>query len=264
MILSFFHAVFYTPIYNALVALLAFSPGGDVGIAIIVLTILVRLLLLPLSIKAARTQRLVKQIEPLVAEIKKKHKDSEEQMRHIMALYKEKGFNPVLNFVFLFIQLPVIFSLYYVFYKGGIPVIHTELLYPFTPVPVHVSVLFLNFLDMSKRSIALAVMAGVAQFFLFRLTFPAPPKLSEKPSLKEELSRNLSIQMRYIFPLMIIGIGYGISAAVALYWTVSNIVSIGQEYYVRHHLGKEQKEVEKEVEEAEKELHGSSSDKNIG
>lgn len=237
MIAQFFHTVFYTPIYNALIALIHIAPWGDVGIAIILLTVLVKLLLLPLSVKAAHTQRLMKKIEPKVAEIKEKHKDdSEEQMRQIMSIYKEHGFNPFMNFLLILLQLPVIFALYYVFFRGGLPVVHTDLLYPFIPSPEIIRMQFLGIVDIAQKSLLFALMAGLSQFILFRLTFPKPEPLSKNPSFKEEFSRNMSIQMRYIFPVIITGIAWSISAAVALYWTVSNIFSIGQEFLVRRKL----------------------------
>src|SRR5205085_1061698 len=65
MLSTFFHAVFYNPIYNLLVALVAYLPGGNVGLAVIALTILIQLVLLPFSLSAARTQRATKALQPL-------------------------------------------------------------------------------------------------------------------------------------------------------------------------------------------------------
>lgn len=242
--IGFFKTVIYTPLYNTLVYLIDIVPGGDVGLAIILLTLIVRCALLPVSLKAARTQRLIKKMEPHVATIKEKHKDnSEEQMKQILALYKERGFNPFLNFALVLVQLPIIFALYFVFYKGGLPVIHPELLYSFVPLPSpdQISVHFLNILDVTSRNVVLALAAGITQFFLFRLTFPTPAPLPKNPSMADEMKRNLSVQMRYIFPVIVTGIAYSISAAIALYWVTSNLFSIGQELYVRRRLDHEEK-----------------------
>jgi membrane protein insertase Oxa1/YidC/SpoIIIJ len=57
-----------------------------------------------------------------------------------------------------------------------------------------------------------------------------------KASLKEDLARSFHIQMRYVMPIIVFGIAYAISAAVALYWTTSNLFAIGQEIYVRRKI----------------------------
>ena len=95
MISSFFNATFYNPIYNALVALVALVPGSDVGIAVILITIIIRLIILPFSLSAARTQRAMKVLEPKLKALKEKHKgDMKRQQEATMALYKEHGLNP--------------------------------------------------------------------------------------------------------------------------------------------------------------------------
>lgn len=242
MLATFFNTVFYNPIYNALIGFVNIAPWGDVGIAIILLTIFVKVVLLPISIKAAKTQRLMKKIEPRVEEIKKKFKDNaEEQMRQIMAIYKEHGFNPFLNFLLILAQLPVIFALYFVFFKGGLPVVHTDLLYSFIPSPEVIRMQFLGVIDVAGKSFVFALFAGITQFILFYLTFPKPQPLPANPTFKEEFSRNMAIQMRYVFPVIVTGIAWSISTAVALYWTVSNIFSIGQEYFVRRKLDHDEK-----------------------
>lgn len=74
MISNLFNAVFYDPIYNALVALVALIPGGDVGIAVIIVTVIIRLILLPFSLSAARTQRSMKILEPKIKALKETYK----------------------------------------------------------------------------------------------------------------------------------------------------------------------------------------------
>ncbi len=238
MFSSFFHAAFYDPIYNGLVFLVAVVPGADVGIAVILLTIVVRLILFPLSLKAIRTQLVMKQLAPELERIKKEYADKrEEQARQTMALYKKEKVNPFSSFGFLIIQLVFIIALYLVFFNGGLPSIQTELLYSFTPIPDTVNMHFLGFLDVAGKSLVLAFLAGITQFIQTRLSLPPmPPKKEGAASFKDDLARSFNLQMRYILPIIIFFVAYSISAAIALYFTVSNLVSIGQELYVRRTL----------------------------
>ena len=136
MISSFFHLFFYNPIYNALVALVALIPGGDVGIAVILITIIIRLVLLPFSLSAVRTQRAMKILEPKIKELKEKHKgDKEKEALETLALYKEAQVNPFSSLLTVFIQIPVLLALYWVFRYEPFSVINTALLYKITPLP---------------------------------------------------------------------------------------------------------------------------------
>ena len=116
MISSFFNATFYNPIYNALVALVALIPGSDVGIAVVLVTIVIRLILLPFSLSAARTQRAMKTLEPKIKDLKEKHKgDKEKEALETLALYREAKVNPFASILTVFIQIPVLLALYFVF-----------------------------------------------------------------------------------------------------------------------------------------------------
>ena len=74
------HTFFFDPVYNALVFFIDVVPGGDIGLAIIFTTILVRLVLLPLSLKASKTQQAVRELEPKLKEIQEKYKDAKEEL----------------------------------------------------------------------------------------------------------------------------------------------------------------------------------------
>src|ERR1044072_8129409 len=107
MISTVFHAVVYNPIYNGLVFFVGAIPTHDVGIAVILVTIIVRLVLYPLSRTAIKTQIKMKEIAPEVEEIKKKYKTSEEQGRATLALYRERDVHPFAGFFLMLIQLPI-------------------------------------------------------------------------------------------------------------------------------------------------------------
>src|SRR3989338_181637 len=161
MISTFFHVVFYDPIYNVLVVLVALVPGGDVGIAVILLTIIIRLILLPSSLSAARTQRAMKLLEPKIKELKEKHKsDKEKEALETLALYREAKVNPFASILTVFIQIPVLLALYWVFYYepfSTASAINLTRLYSFIPFPQHISLQFLGLISVAGKSIVLAV-----------------------------------------------------------------------------------------------------------
>lgn len=240
MITSFWHTFFFDPIYNSLIFFIDTVPKGDVGIAIILTVVLVKLVLLPLSLKAARTQLLMNEITPKMEEIKKSYKDNkEEQARKTLELFQTYKVNPFSSILLLFIQIPIVIALYLAVSRGGgipLPDINVELLYTFIPVPTGVSMHFMGFLDIAGKSLVLAFLAALTQYLHTRLSMPklAPRDPNAEPSFKDDFNRSLQLQMRYVMPIIIFIAAYTISAAIALYFTVSNLMSILQEYVVRH------------------------------
>lgn len=230
---AFFHTVFYDPLYNGLVFLIGVIPGGDAGLAIIALTLIVKFILFPLSLKAARTQLLMRSLEGKLAAIKERYKDRQEQAAKTMELYRQEKVNPFSSFLLILIQLPVIFALYFVFVRGGLPNIHTDILYFFVNVPEKVNTLFLGVVDLGTHNLVLAVLAGVTQFIQASISFSGGPKVKGS---EKTFAHMMQIQMKYFFPLLIGYIAYKFFAAVALYWVASNIFAIGQEIYVRYKM----------------------------
>lgn len=235
-----FNTIVYEPLYNALIGILGLGPWVDVGVAVIVLTILVKLVLFPVSLKAARTQRLMKELEEPMKEIREQYKeDRETQGRKMLELYKEKGVNPFSGFVTILIQLPVILGLYFVFWKGGLPEINADILYSFTPTPESINMFFLGVVDMAGKSLPLAVLAGLTQFLQAHFAFPKSGPRKENATFQEDFARSMQTQIKYVFPVMMGVFAYILSAAVALYWITSNLFAIGQELYVKKVLARE-------------------------
>lgn len=235
------HTFFFDPIYNLLVFFIDAVRGGDVGVAIIATLVVVKMLLLPLSIKAAKTQKIMREIEPKLKEIKEKHKDDRQtQSLEMMALYKEANLNPFASIFLIFLQIPIIVALYLAVSNGGgvaLPAINTALLYSFIPEPVSVTMNFLGIIDITGRSVLLALAAGVTQYIFTNMTLPklAPKEEGAGPNFKDDFTRNMHVQMKYVMPVLIVFIAYSISTAIALYFLVSNLVAIAQEFYVRKH-----------------------------
>lgn len=238
MISETFNIIFYQPLYNGLVFLISHVPGADVGIAVVILTLLVKIIILPLSHKSVASQAKMRSIEPEIKKVKEKHKDKQEQARQVMDLYKKHGVNPFSGCFLMLIQLPVIFALYWVFLKGLAHNIDQSLLYSFVAVPEQVNMLFLGFIDMAKKNIFLAALAGISQYFQMKLSMPPVPlDIGEKKkgdiSFKDEFAKNMNVQMRYMLPGIVFFVAYSISSSVALYWLVSNLFSIGHELIVK-------------------------------
>lgn len=234
MISSVFHTLFYNPIYNSLVFLIDVIPGGDVGVAIVAVTVFVKLILFPLSKKAVRTQMLMKRIEPELKKIKEQYANDRAKLAQMtMEIYRANKINPFSSVLLILVQIPVIFALYWVFYKGGLPVVDTSILYSFIPNPTEINIMFLNLLDVSGKSIIIAALAGITQYYQVALSLPPLQKRTEQATFKDDLARSFHLQMRYVMPVFVFVFSYALSTAIALYWLTSNIFAIGQELVIR-------------------------------
>lgn len=237
MISTFFHAVFYDPIYNALVAFVALVPGGDVGIAVILLTVVIRLILLPFSLSAARTQVAMKTLEPKIKELKEKHKgDKEKEALETLALYKEAQVNPFASILMVFIQIPVLLALYWVFYYepfSTVEAINMTRMYAFTPTPHAISLLFLGGISVAGKSMLLAILAGLTQFLQAHMALSGTMKPSVGGGMQGDFQRIMGMQLKYVFPFLIGTISYTTSGAIALYFITTNLAGALQEWHVR-------------------------------
>jgi YidC/Oxa1 family membrane protein insertase len=237
-----FHLFFYNPLYNGLIIFLSYLPHPDVGLAVILFTVFIKLILFPLSKQAVRTQMEIKEIEPELAKVREKFKENKEQQaRETMSIYKKRGINPFSSFFLVLIQVPIIFALYFIFLKGGLPSIDTSLLYGFVNnLSLHTlpNMHFLGLFDVSKPQIILGALAGISQFIQVQFSIP-PVKKVDNPNFKDDLARSMNIQMRYILPVFIFLISLKLSGAVTLYWITGNIFTIAQEMYMRKVIKKE-------------------------
>jgi YidC/Oxa1 family membrane protein insertase len=209
-------------------------PGGDIGLAIITLTITVKIVLFPLFQKAALTQMAMKKIEPEIARIKLQYKDDPEtQTRQILELYRTNKVNPFSSILVLFIQIPIVLALFWVF-RGNFHFDPKEL-YSFVSIPATLSIKLFGLIDITGKSAILAVLTGVTQYIQTALTLPkaAAKEKDQQASFKEDFARSLNLNMRYFMPVFIGYIAYTLSSAIALYWLTSNTFAIGQEIYIR-------------------------------
>ena len=235
MISSIFQTVIFKPFYNGLIYLIGVLPFADAGIVIIIFTILTKILLIPLSIKAAKSQIEMKSIEKDLLLIKEKYKDNkEEQTLKTVELYKDKNINPFAGIFVLLIQLPIVIGIYQVFLKSGLPKINTGWLYSFITPPEFVNMVFLSLVNISQKSIILALMAGITAYFQISLANSSQAQNQPQVGgMGQDIAKAMAFQMKYFFPIIVVFISYSISGALALYWITSNIFAIFQEIYIK-------------------------------
>jgi len=230
MFTSIWDTFLYGPLLNALAFLVSIVPGGDVGVAVILLTLVVKTALFPLSQRSIESQAKMNLLSPELKKIKESGASKEEQAKQTFELYKHHKTNPFSGCLLVLIQIPIIFALYYVFLKGAN--LQSDLLYSFISAPKHINTIFLGVLDIGQKSIILAILAGISQYF--QAHFMPKPIMSQKTaknSFQENFTKSMHKQMKYVFPFVVAFIAYSVSGAVALYWVTSNIFAIGQQIY---------------------------------
>lgn len=238
---TIFVETIYKPLYNLLVWLIDVLPHADIGFAVIILTVIVKLVLFPLSKKAIKTQLLMKDLEAPLKELREKHKENPQELAHkTLDLYKEKGINPFASVFLILIQLPIIITLYFVFANSGLPTINADLLYSFVSYPEYIQTTFLGFIDLvSNKSIILAVLVFITQAIQIRLSLPAQDSSSLPDNqFAQEFMKGLHFQMKYILPIITAVATYSLISVVGLYWFVGNLFAIGQEIYFKKTLKK--------------------------
>lgn len=228
-----FHTFLYQPLFNVLIVLYQTVSFYDFGIAIIILTALIRFLLYPISQKGIRSQKEMFAIQPQIKKIQEEYKDNkEEQMKRVMALYKEKKVNPFSGCLPILIQLPVLIALYWVFIAGFTEGSLSNL-YSFIHNPGSINHVFLGFIDIAKKqNVVLAVLAGILQFWQSKMVLDQQTKGQTKKSAQGDFSSAMSKQMTYMMPVMTVLISYSLQAGLALYWITTTLFSIMQQWIV--------------------------------
>jgi YidC/Oxa1 family membrane protein insertase len=239
-----FNTYLYIPLYNAFIGIIGAFPWLDAGIVVILFTILIKVILFPLSQKSVRSQIEMKKIQPAIDEIKQKYKDNkQEQALKTMALYKEKGVNPFSGIFLAFIQLPILIALYMVFYKNSLGEVNASLLYSFIHAPEYVNTWFLGLFDITQKNTILAVIVALGQYYQIKLTMPTvkkPEDGKKDTSFQGELAKSMSTQMKYVMPVMMFFIARSFAAVVSLYLITSSLFAIGQEIYMRKKMAREE------------------------
>ena len=222
-----FHSFVYQPIYNALILLYNIVPGHDLGVAIILLTVIVRLLLYPISKKQIESQKKLQDLQPEIKKLQDKYKgDKEKQGRALMEFYKEKKVNPASGCLPLVVQIVFFIALYRAFIAGINFNSACSDLYGFVACPSSVNVNFFGILDLAKPNVVLAMIAAAGQFVQTKMMMTKNPS----PVKKGDFSSIMTQQMLYLGPLLTLFIGMKFPAGLALYWVVNTLFAIVQQY----------------------------------
>ncbi len=223
--LALYHQFIYAPLLNLLVWGYNSLPGHDVGVVIIVITILVRLLLAPTMHKQIKSQHAMTKLQPKLEELKERHKDNKEaHAKAMMDLYKEHKVNPLSSCLPLLIQLPILIALYQVFQTA----LHGNLtgLYHNVYNPGSIDPYFLGIVNLSKPNYVFAVLAGALQFWQARMMLTGQTKKPTDPTAKI-----IQMQTTYLLPVFSVVIAASLPAGLPLYWIVTTLFAIGQQYY---------------------------------
>jgi YidC/Oxa1 family membrane protein insertase len=253
--LEFFNLILTRPILNLLMWLYDVVPGQDIGIAIIILTVIVKVLLYPMAQKQIKQQKALQELQPKIDEVRKTYKDDkEEQARRLMALYKEEKVNPAASCLPLIIQLPIFLALFHVLRSvlgdadlGG-------LLYSFVPHPGQIEPTFLGFVDLKHPNYTLAILAGAVQFvqakqIMARGATKTPPKEVEgTPAAKDEsMAAMMNKQMVYMMPVITVVIGFSLPGGLILYWLTMSVLTVVQQWYMLSYKKKKEGQQEGEA-----------------
>ena len=221
--------------YNLLIGFYNILPGHDLGIAVIAVTILIRVLLYPLSLKSIKAQKMMQDIQPKIEEVKRKYANNKEkQAAETMRLYREEKVNPFSSCLPLLLQLPFLIALFHVL-RSVTDSASLSILYPFMQNPGSVNAVgLLGMVDLSKANLIIAILAGAAQFWQGHMLLLKRPPVRNTATKDEDFSVLVNQQMTYIMPVLTIFIARTLPAGVSLYWFVSTLLLAGQQWLIFH------------------------------
>jgi YidC/Oxa1 family membrane protein insertase len=227
-----FNLIFYRPILNLLVFLYNIVPGHDIGLAIIIMTVIIKLILLPLSKQSIKSQKSLQGLQPKIDEIKKKYADNkEEQGRAMMQLYKQEKVNPFSSCLPLLIQLPFLWAVFMVF-RDGLSGKSLELVYSFIYRPEIINTISLGFINLAKPNVVLAILAGLAQFWQAKMMVTKRPEVKGAGAKDEDMMAIMNKQMVYMMPALTVFIGLSFPGGLALYWLITTVLTALQQLYL--------------------------------
>jgi len=229
MFYNLYQTIAYQPILNILVFL--YSNTLDLGISIILLTIIIKLVLWPLSRKAIKSQKELQEIQPKLDALKKEYADNKAELgKATMDLYKEHKINPLSSCLPMLIQLPFLFAVFRVLRVGMSQ--DLSLVYSFLSKPTSFQAISFGFMDLSKPSVYLAVLAGLAQFIQAKMMLAKNSKTATSVGQEDGMAAIMNKQMVYIFPIVTIVFGFSLPGGLTLYWFMFTFFTVVQQYLV--------------------------------
>lgn len=254
----------YQPIYNSLIYIVSIVPGHNLGMAIILLTIILRLILFIPSQRGLESQRKLQDLQPRIKKMQEKYKNNQQQLaQETFALYKEYKVNPFGSCLPLLIQLPILIALFYVIQTGLNPD-NVHLLYTGLQ-GFDLSLIdsnFLGILNLQQREVfVLPLVVAALQFGQMKLALAKKKPKAEEQSKKLEKKKGMqpgkemqmaSEMMVYILPIMIALFTASVPSGVGVYWGTSTLFGIAQQVYVNKKIGRKKKKNEPQVKVIEK------------
>lgn len=231
-----FNLLLHEPLLNALVFLYQTVAFESFGLAIILLTVIIRIILFPIFQKSVRHQSAIQKIQPELKKIQELHKeDKAKQAEAMMALYKNNNINPFSGILLLLVQLPVLIALLQIF-RGQLTPESLSGLYDFISAPQNLNTNFLGLINLKESSIvggniAVLILAAGAQYLQSKLSL-SKVKKGQQLSKTEKLGRN----MAYVGPVLTLVFLSALPAAVGLYWLTTSVFSIFQQIIVNREL----------------------------
>lgn len=226
--INFFHLALTQPLLNVLIWFYNIIPGHDMGLAILAVTLAVRIVLFPSFQKSLRSQKELQALQPKLNEVRQKYKDNKEaQTKATLELYKEHKINPLSSCLPLLLQLPILIALYRVFLVGLSGNVGPEL-YPFVKDPGEINTEFFGLVDLLEPSYVFAFLAGFFQFIQSKMMLP---KKTSQPGSDKTMAI-MNAQMVYFMPIITIVIAMRLPAGLSLYWMATTLFAIGQQWYI--------------------------------
>ncbi len=246
LIKSAFSLLIFQPLLNLLIVLYMIFP--DFGVAIILFTIITKLATLPLTKKSIESQKAMQDIQPELKKLQEKYKKDKAMLgQKSMELYKEHGVNPAGGCLPIILQMVFIIGLFQVLrltLDTSPEALNrvSELLYGFIENPGTPNQIAFGFFDLNSPSIPLAIVAAALQFFQSKMMMAKTEKeqaardkkngVVKKDDEEPDFSSMIQKQMLYMGPVMTLIIGAKFAGGLILYWTISTIFMIVQQYYV--------------------------------
>lgn len=252
--MDLFQTFLINPIFNLLIVfyklLAAVGLPGSLGFAIILLTVLIRLILWPLTAAQLKSAKKMAALKPHLDRIKSEH--GHDKIRHqqeVQKLYKEQGVNPLAGCLPLILQIPVFIALYNVllnivqFDKADfLSTVNNHLYTPALYLDKIPNTSFLGFNLASKPDhwqqagpflLIIPVITGALQLIQSKMMAPAAaPKKTENGQGMQDSMAQVQGQMTYLMPAMIAFFSYGFPVGLSLYWNTFTIIGIIQQYLI--------------------------------
>jgi YidC/Oxa1 family membrane protein insertase len=229
MLGQLFHQIFYQPIFNLLVFFYNTLPGHDLGVAIILITILLKFLTYSLNARALKSQKALQTLQPQLNALKEKYKNDKVGLSQaMMELYQKEKINPASSCLPLLIQFPFLIAVYQVFRVGLTSGTSLKDLYPFIHNPGSLNAISFGFLNLAHQNLILAALAALAAFWQAQM-LPVPKPAHVSGSQDEDVMAMVNKQMRYMMPAMTFFIGVSLPAGLTLYWLVMTLFQAVQQ-----------------------------------